>query len=527
MKWGQIILLWMAGLWTVLVSLLVMIVSVLSGGITSQSLLWLVVASVPVWIICGLIWATIYGRSSRGSTPKLNTDRTMRDNESQQENSVVPLREVADMAKAVLDHETESVIGFVRLPDNWVDIVNAHISVDELEKLASAKATFDEIQRLTFKIVDNLRTADSSVNETLKYVLNRFFVDAESSGIKDAKKLVFNEITRRTYILIELEKMIEKASFFKGDARMFRLDNFLHAFQWAYHPCTSDQALRHSLDYETQERIEHHFGKLNRYVLSDLGYLPFAKVTEAGSLSNIIDPTAKAPLTLRIERALPIVMGVLSIAYLIYLSMRPWSEWGQLPTLHELFRSIPFLADEWKITGWTWIIFFGLGILALGAWEEYGEKWVAKYEKWLPECCWYCGQHYKTREAADQCCLSSPPTSWWTWNHKLMTRQDLWKHGSIVLVALVAFFTIPQNFSLFLLLGCVFGGSFGIFSFVIYKVYKRQEPCSRCDFRASCITAAGDVLCTRCNAQRENAERRTEKVTLSKDFFDKVKELFG
>src|SRR5262249_11506126 len=156
---------------------------------------------------------------------------------------------------------------------------------------------------------------------TLKYVLNRFIVDAESSGIKDAKNLVFNEITRRTYIVTELEKLIEKASFFKGDARMFRLDNFLHAFQWAYHPCTPDQALRHSLDYETQERIEHHFRKLNRYVVSDLGYLPFAKVSEAGSLNNIIDPTVKPPLTLRIGRTLRIVMGVLSIAYLIYLSM--------------------------------------------------------------------------------------------------------------------------------------------------------------------------------------------------------------
>src|SRR5262245_9876771 len=106
MKWGQIILLWMAGLWTVLVSLLVMILGALNNGITSQSLLWLVLASVPVWIICALIWATIYGRSSRNSMPKANSAKAKAKDE---ENSVVPLREVADMAKAVLDHETESV----------------------------------------------------------------------------------------------------------------------------------------------------------------------------------------------------------------------------------------------------------------------------------------------------------------------------------------------------------------------------------------------------------------------------------
>src|SRR5262249_23399442 len=357
---------------------------------TSQSLLWLFLLSVPVWIICALIWATIYSRPSRNSTPKGNSAKAKAKDE---ENSVVPLREVAAMAKAVLDQETESVIGFRLLPDNWPDVVKAHISVEELEKLASSGATQQEIQRLTFKIVNNLKTADSAENKILKYLLGKVLDDAASSGIKNAKNLVFNEITRRNYILTVLEKLIEGASFFKGDTRMFRLDNFLFNFRSAHQSLAPDEAFRHSLDYETQERIEHHFRKLKRYVLSDLRYLPFSKVTEAGSLSKIIDPTTKTPLALRIERTLPIVMGVLSIAYLIYLSMRPWSEWGQLPTLHELFRSIPFLADEWKITGWTWIIFFWLGILALGAWEEYGEKWVAKYEKWLPECCCYCGQH--------------------------------------------------------------------------------------------------------------------------------------
>jgi len=59
MKLGEIILLWVAGLWTSLLSLF-----------TASDLKWLIVASLPVWIICGLIWVTIYKLEDRRESQK-------------------------------------------------------------------------------------------------------------------------------------------------------------------------------------------------------------------------------------------------------------------------------------------------------------------------------------------------------------------------------------------------------------------------------------------------------------------------
>ena len=66
MKWGVIIL-WVAGLWTVLICLALLLGGFINEHITSAYFLWLVLASLPVWIFCGLIWATIYCRSRKKS----------------------------------------------------------------------------------------------------------------------------------------------------------------------------------------------------------------------------------------------------------------------------------------------------------------------------------------------------------------------------------------------------------------------------------------------------------------------------
>jgi hypothetical protein len=67
MTLGEIVLLWVAGLWTVLVSLALLFSGFINGQITSAYFLWLVFASLPVWIFCSLIWATIYFRSRKKS----------------------------------------------------------------------------------------------------------------------------------------------------------------------------------------------------------------------------------------------------------------------------------------------------------------------------------------------------------------------------------------------------------------------------------------------------------------------------
>jgi hypothetical protein len=65
MKMGEIILLWAAGLWTALPS----IALTFNDHHTNSELIWLVLASLPVWIFCGLLWITVYRRSTVKKVP--------------------------------------------------------------------------------------------------------------------------------------------------------------------------------------------------------------------------------------------------------------------------------------------------------------------------------------------------------------------------------------------------------------------------------------------------------------------------
>ena len=58
LKRGELILLWVAGLWTVLALLL----AANAVGPVSRRLLEALVFSAAGWIICGVIWVTYYGR---------------------------------------------------------------------------------------------------------------------------------------------------------------------------------------------------------------------------------------------------------------------------------------------------------------------------------------------------------------------------------------------------------------------------------------------------------------------------------
>jgi len=52
MKKGEVVLLWVVGLWTVSISLS------LAGARGSDKLVTLLLASLPVWVVCGLVWVT-------------------------------------------------------------------------------------------------------------------------------------------------------------------------------------------------------------------------------------------------------------------------------------------------------------------------------------------------------------------------------------------------------------------------------------------------------------------------------------
>ena len=70
MKWGEIILLWVAGLWTVFVLLgldldiknPLIVDPRLFASVSEGTWVPLIDKSLPIWIICGLLWVTIYKR---------------------------------------------------------------------------------------------------------------------------------------------------------------------------------------------------------------------------------------------------------------------------------------------------------------------------------------------------------------------------------------------------------------------------------------------------------------------------------
>ena len=66
MRRSQIVVLWIGGMWTVLLIIIVGVLVTPGGGMTPLSFLAVVlIVSLPVWIMCGLIWVTL-NRKSRG-----------------------------------------------------------------------------------------------------------------------------------------------------------------------------------------------------------------------------------------------------------------------------------------------------------------------------------------------------------------------------------------------------------------------------------------------------------------------------
>ena len=68
MKRGQIILSWIAGLWTVFV-----IILGIAAGTEKEVSYFLAIClvallfSLPVWIVCGLLWITIYHKEKKSN----------------------------------------------------------------------------------------------------------------------------------------------------------------------------------------------------------------------------------------------------------------------------------------------------------------------------------------------------------------------------------------------------------------------------------------------------------------------------
>lgn len=529
MRWGEIILLWVAGLWTVLVSIVLLLAGFVGEQVSSSYLVWLVLASLPVWITCGLFWATFYARRRRNvgfNSPDKNT--TTPENELM-DGQVISMPAIKDCALAIKSKATS--------PPWWFDaeVMAAQFLPDEIENFVTDKATLKTIRQVIFRIIQNIKSADTNTKRELRHLLQKFHDDlrlAARSGVKDADKLAFDDHLKKTYFVNELEQLVEGATFLLGDVKMFRPLKFKwdcedrfswHTWEW------EKELMRETFEKKTLERFLDHFrrmdGKAIQVRLNNAGYLPVSEAMASGSVAELLDRYRSTlhhttwdmieailvyPVIIILLFGLPVIAILGGLMYLSYLGNTPTRQWVLLPSIETLLASFPSILDApWKITTIKTLILVAIAfaaLLLLGAFEQ-ATPWK-KLLVWLyPHQCRFCYQRFKKEEVVKNCCLSSPPTRTWNLQHRLTSGAYLWKYALLfaLLPAAVVIYFVPGSWGFFL--AC---GWFAWFCYALWKDAKREATCIQCGVRADYFRPPGEILCSRCYAKMDAEEPASE-----------------
>jgi len=147
LKLGEVILLWAGGLWTAFVIIVAFFAwAISSDGKPSHYLFGTFAFTLPIWIMCGLIWVTIYGRARKNPQPpsvKTNLQpTTIRKILEIARNTRREIREdifVALMSAIVLALPVAAVIWLVDL---------AHRPIGEWVNLPTLEEAFPSFRRL-------------------------------------------------------------------------------------------------------------------------------------------------------------------------------------------------------------------------------------------------------------------------------------------------------------------------------------------------------------------------------------------
>lgn len=509
-----------------------------SEQVGSSYLVWLVLASLPVWIICGLLWATFYARTRHNVVANSPDKNTTTPEKELSDSRVISMPAIKDCALAIKSKATS--------PPWWFDaeVMAAQFLPDEIENFATDKATLKTIRQVIFRIIQNIKSPDTNTKQKLRHLLQKFHDDlrlAARSGVKDADKLAFDDHLKKTYFVNELEQLVEGATFLLGDVKMFRPLKFKwdceDRISWRT-PEWEKELMRETFEKKTLERFLDHFrrmdGKAIQVRLNNAGYLPVSEAMESGSVAELLDRFQHRSIPQRAWDACSSgliiaflfgFLGILGIGivagvgglwmYLVHLLDTPRAQWELVPSIEKLFAPFPSLVDAtWKVGAIKGAVIIGLGLLVIGLLENWLP--VSKLLVWLyPHQCKYCYQRFRSELDSKNCCLSSEPTRTWNRQHRLTTKADWWKYA-LLLALLPLAFTIyfdPGRWGFFL--------AWGWFAYIYYALWKaaqREASCVKCGVRADYFREPADILCSRCYARAQPAEQAQEStVSLNLD----------
>ena len=285
MKLGELVLVWVAGLWTVLVSVVLLAFGLIGEQISFSYLAGLLfLASLPVWILCGLIWLTVYRRKLNAWNT--NADLRAPDTHSLAPELVFPMKEVSTLAE-------QTMAGTYWDPE----IVKAHFLPNELETFSANKATLEDIRRVISRIVEALPSANENEKFELRSVLSRFYDDLQSaleSHNKTSDQMAFNESIWKPYFVNLIDDSLEKASFFRDGIKMVRplafvwdLESMLWRLGW------DRELFKQTFSKKQIERFLKYFRKLDgkayQLRLTHGGYLPMSVAIPFRSVVDLLD----------------------------------------------------------------------------------------------------------------------------------------------------------------------------------------------------------------------------------------------
>jgi len=527
MRWGEIILLWIAGLWTLLVSVVLIFGGLASEQVSCSYLVWLVLASLPAWIICGLVWVTAYGRNRRRvlSAPPNKNQSSIEESSA---SLIIPLHEIKDLAQHVVSDQ-----GTTRVWPN-ADFLKTVCTLDEIQKFATNAATLQQIRAVVCRLLEKVKTADASTEHIAKTVINDFYKDmksAEQAGVTGAVNFTFDKQVIRTYFVRVFSDIIEQSAFVRDGVKMLRplaahsgLLGKISEYGYSWRSVEWEiELLRNTIELKTQKKFLEHFEQMNRKAihvrLSTVGYLPMSEATEGLSVAELLDRYQSRSLSKRVWKefsdglTVGVGFGFLALLgigfvvaigslwmYLEYLLKTPRAQWALLPSVETLFARFPSLVDApWKVSWIKWGFVIGLPMLIIGLFEDRGWHPINNLRDWLyPHQCKYCRQRVRKEVDSTNCCLSSEPTRKWKRQHRMTSNNELFSYGTLILlVAGALIYFLEWNYFITL----------GLAAWVVYGLWRAQHlpmaTCTKCGVIADHYSEPSDVLCSRCYARAQ------------------------
>jgi len=524
MKWGEIILLWVAGLWTVLVTLALVLGGLSSEQVSGTYFVWLVLASLPVWVICGLVWVTVYGRTPR-RVMSVPPDKKPLSNEEVLANVVFSLDHIKKLAQHVVsDQENKR---------DWAkaNFLKSVCTTDEIQNFANDEATTQQIRAIVSRLFEKLKDTDAATEQETKSLLERFYTDAkiaENAGAKDAVKLLFDSIVVKTYFVNVFNSILENATFFRDGVRMLRpleiKDRFDRA--WSTQRTRWERGLlQEEIGQKAIERFLEYFERMNTKAvhirMNNAGYLPMSEALKNVGVADLLDRYQKHSILRQLWDAcssglvVTILLGFFGIPlagmavgvgglwmYFAYLFDTPRGQWEWIPSIEKLFARFPSLVDApWKVTTLKWAFVIGLYLLIFSIFQHWGWHPVRKLRDTLyPHQCKFCRQRFRKEMDSTHCCLSSEPTRKWKRQHRLTSNKELITYDVLIFLGAGALIYFLWNY-LFAL---------GVALWFVYGVWKAvhlpMAACTKCEALADYYCEPSDILCSRCYARLKPEE---------------------